>query len=420
MNETKKRTLPRGIYQRGRGRFFWIKWYKDGVATREPVKGALLGDGTIATGLKQREAERLLNLRKGAAERGAPTSPRVGRVTFDEAMDRVRHDYTTKQRRSFADMDRRIRLHLEPHFRGRRMATITPGSVTAYVAHRQAEGASVATCNRETSIVSHAFTLLLKDGTLFARPHIEMLPESNARQGFFEPEQVEAVCRHLPEPVVPLVRFMHVTGWRNQSEAYRLQWSWVGFAAGEVRLPPGVSKSKEPRTFAMTSALRRLLTAQRERVDAIQRERRRIVPTVFCWPDGRPIRNIRAAWRTACAKAGCPGRHQHDLRRTAIRGFVRAGISEQVAMKLSGHKTRAVFDRYDITSAADLRAAADRLDAAAGTRTAHGPRPRACRRPASPLSSREHSARKWRNWQTRRIQDPVVATPWGFKSPLSH
>ena len=68
------------------------------------------------------------------------------------------------------------------------------------------------------------------------------------------------------------------------------------------------------------------------------------------------------AWRKARVAAGCPGRIPHDFRRTAVRNLVRAGVPERVAMQLTGHKTRAVFERYNIVSSGDLRDAAQRLD----------------------------------------------------------
>ena len=72
----------------------------------------------------------------------------------------------------------------------------------------------------------------------------------------------------------------------------------------------------------------------------------------------RQILSLGKAWKAACAAAGCPGRIPHDLRRTAVRNMVRRSLPERVAMKLTGHKTASVFQRYNIVSEGDLRTAA--------------------------------------------------------------
>src|SRR5207245_2239102 len=131
-------------------------------------------------------------------------------------------------------------------------------------------------------------------------------------------------------------------GRRMQSEVLALERPQVDLAAGTVRLEPGTTKNDEGREVFLTPALKAALAAQLERVDALQRKLKRIIPFVFPHLDGphcgQRIRDFRKAWRTACIKAAVAGRYVHDLRRTAVRNMVAATISEKVAMTITGHK----------------------------------------------------------------------------------
>ena len=97
------------------------------------------------------------------------------------------------------------------------------------------------------------------------------------------------------------------------------------------------------------------------------------VPELVFHRDGRPIADFRKAWARGVHRGRPVSRgrrqrrrlraqdpHPADLRRSGVRNMVRAGVPERVAMEISGHRTRAIFDRYNIVSEADLRTAMHR------------------------------------------------------------
>jgi len=252
-------------------------------------------------------------------------------------------------------LKRRIKLHLSPVFGGRRLATITTADVRLFVTQQLEAEYSHAEINRQLSVLKRMFTIAVQGGKLLHRPHIPMLKEDNVRTGFFEPDQFAAVYARLPEDVQPVMQFAYLTGWRVPSEILPLEWRQVDFAGGTVRLDAGTTKNDDGRVFpfdVLPELLALLQLQQRRRVE--------LSPYVF-HRDGKRIRDFREAWKAACTAAGWPTLIPHDFRRTAVRNLVRAGVPEKTAMLLTGHKTRSVFDRYDIVNEADLRAAVSRL-----------------------------------------------------------
>lgn len=330
------------------GRIFWIQYYRNGRACRESSGSA-----------KESDAKRLLKLREGDVARGVPITPKVGRIRFKELAEDVVNDYKINGKRSLPHLKVRLKLHILPYFGHLRAASIGTEQLRRYIVTRQDEGAEQGTINRELTVIRRCFSLGIQSGKLLAKPHMPMLKENNVRKGFFEPEQFQSLLNHLPKDLQPFMTFAYITGWRK-GEIQGLQWRQVDFNARMVVLDPGTTKNGEGRVFPFTDELEALLKAQRASTHELKKQGT-ICPFVF-HRSGKPIGEFRRSWKTACKKAGCPGKIFHDFRRTAVRNLVRAGVPERVAMQLTGHKTRAVFERYNIVSEGDLLTAVGRLE----------------------------------------------------------
>jgi integrase len=130
-------------------------------------------------------------------------------------------------------------------------------------------------------------------------------------------------------------------------EIRALTWAAFDRETWTLRLHAKDAKTGYGRVLALEGPLRTI-------IDRRVASRRIGSPLIF-HRRGRPVGDIRKQWKKACKAAGVVGKLLYDLRRTAIRNMVRAGVDPVVAMKVSGHRTRAVFDRYNIIAEADLR-----------------------------------------------------------------
>jgi integrase len=137
---------------------------------------------------------------------------------------------------------------------------------------------------------------------------------------------------------------------------------------GTLRLSPGKTKNRDGRVVYLTSKLKAGIVDQLSPVKALERETGCIVPWLF--PrlsrgkhQGKRIKSILRRWASACKKIGLPGMLVHDLRRTACRNLVHAGVPERVVTAIMGHRTRGMFDRYHLVSPQDLREASRKLSA---------------------------------------------------------
>lgn len=348
---------------------YWIRYRKDYRTVRESTEST-----------RYEDAKKLLNQRRRAADRGEAIAPKANRVTVAEMAERLRADYE-ENGQDVRTLNSRLQ-HLLAAFGPRRMASLTIDDVAQYKTarlaatteatpfrgRRPAKGRPAnSTVNRELEVLSRAFTLGQDLGLLTVTLPVrkQRMAQAPARQGFFEDAQYEAVRRQLPADLQVALAIDHTFGWRTQSEVLILERRQIDLEAGTLRLDPGSTKNDDGRVVYLTPDLHQLLTEQLERVRLLERQTGRIVPWLFPHLTGRlrgqRIQDFRKRWNTACRRAGVAGRLRHDFRRTAVRNLVNAGVPERVAMEITGHKTRSVFDTYHIVTPEDLKAAALKL-----------------------------------------------------------
>jgi integrase len=342
-----------------RSEIWWAKYYLNGRPVREST-GVAADTKTAPEG-----ARRFLKEREGRVATGQPILPRADRIRYEEVAADLTTHYEATGSRDLKEYARRVQ-HLARFFPGQRIAAIGQPLVDAYIVHRQAQSAAGATIRRELGTLTKMLRLAYQNGKLLRLPMLQKPKDGAPREGFFERDQYDAVRRRLSADLQAAIAIAYTFGWRMQSEVLTLERRQLDLDARTLRLDPGTTKNDEGRLVYLTPEITALLAAQVERIRVIERKTGRIIPFLFPYLTGRARlgqrrHDFRKAWAAACTAAGVPGMHRHDFRRTAVRNMVNAGVPERVAMKVTGHKTRAVFDRYHIVSPGDLQDVARRL-----------------------------------------------------------
>lgn len=368
-----RREQGQGSVFRHKGCRRWqIQYYVDGKPVRE------------ATGQTSRvEAQKILTDRLNAVAHGQPITVRPVRV-HELYQHLLRHNTSNGRPTDKA----RWTLHLAPVWSNVLASRITSAMVLEYRNHRSEQGAATATVNRELALLRHMLRLGHQDGLIAAAPHVKLAPEQNTREGFVSDAKLDELRRAAKELWLrAFVELACVYGWRR-GELLGLRVAQVDFAANLIRLAVGSTKNKKGREVPLDAwpAARVLLqeSCRGKKPDA----------HVLTRPVGTPARDVRCAWRNLCCAVGlgrwvcstpkcdveqakqgrCPkckarawkyrGLLVHDMRRTAVRNLRRAGVAEQVAMSISGHKTSSIFRRYDIVNNDDKVLALQQLQKA--------------------------------------------------------
>jgi integrase len=372
-----KRGRQRGNGEGGlilRGRIWWCQFYQDGRQVRMSTKTHV-------------RSEALAFLRKAmdSRDKGEVPATDVKKLRYADLRQALIDSYIALGNKSLkeradgtetiaglAALDEFCGFKQGPNGDGK--ITVTDRGATAtqlttdfarrFVKERKTSGIGNAAINRSLAALRRMLKLAKREKKIHDVPFIEFLKEPSARKGFLELDKFNELIGLLPTHLRPLVTFLYYDGVRI-GEALQVEWSQVNLDARTIRLEEEQTKGDEARTLPLPSVLVNMLNE--------------VTPKSGRVFDGT---NLRKEWVTACAAAelgtlteveGRPydplysGLTLHDLRRSAVRNLVNAGVPERVAMKITGHKTRSVFDRYHIVSTEDVTDAMQAVESASLT-----------------------------------------------------
>ena len=213
-----------------------------------------------------------------------------------------------------------------------------------------------ASVNKEVSVLKRIFNLAIREDLAVKNPcwKVERLPENNERKRILSQDELDRLMAELPQHACDILLTDYFTGMRA-GEIFNLTWKKVHLQEGYLDLEADDTKTKEPRRIYFNDAVQEILV----RLDKVRHIGH---SNVFTYK-GKPIKSLKTCLKSACQRAGIEDFHFHDLRHTFNTMMRKAGVPKSVIMHLTGHKTSAMFDRYNTIDEEDARDALEKLKA---------------------------------------------------------
>jgi integrase len=349
-----------------RGNVWWIQYCHRGEPKRESSHKP-----------DRKDALKLLKKRIGESASGRVLGSVAEKITLDEMAKALLTNYRLLGNRSVSTAEYFTKNLLDHFGKEARAVDIKSDKIGEYIEARQAvmitvkppqapletsagqvdtEGKQVrrfsnASINRETACLRHMFNLMVEAKRLSRDdvPSVPRLEEAPPRQGFLNPPEFAVLQKALPVYLQNPTKFLYLTGWRKGAMR-SLEWARDielerdddgNIIGGTITLQALYSKNKLAWKIAISGDLVEVIRRAWADSDAQ-------CPYVF-QNEGAPIGDFRKSWDKARKAAGFPWLLIHDMRRSCARNLSRAGVPDQVSMRITGHVTAAMFSRYNIT-----------------------------------------------------------------------
>lgn len=310
----------------------------------------------------------LLDARTQTVKHGARLLPQeVSRIRYEYLIELLMQDWherstaSIRTRKTEDGQDEETfagKCNLDAFFARVPITEITALRISDYTAHRRKQGAADSTIRRELNNLSAAFTVAEKKEVITANnvPRFTLPKDSEPREGFMEAKEFGKFLAKFPSNLQATVLFLYYTGCRHGA-AEEITWSMVNADCTEIHAPGRIIKIRKPWEIPLVGPLQPISDALKKiRKSGIQAAEKH----VFDFTNFRKVwcqicfdSNLATVWDKATQRY--TGLRPHDFRRSAARNLSKAGVSEQVGMKITGHKTPAMYRRYNITNGDDVR-----------------------------------------------------------------